>query len=26
MAAVAAIPILIIEGRKAMRGESCGCH
>jgi divalent metal cation (Fe/Co/Zn/Cd) transporter len=26
MAAIAAIPILIIEGRKAIRGESCGCH
>jgi divalent metal cation (Fe/Co/Zn/Cd) transporter len=24
-AAVAALPILIIEGRNAMRGESCGC-
>ena len=25
-AALVALPILIIEGRKAMRGESCGCH
>jgi divalent metal cation (Fe/Co/Zn/Cd) transporter len=25
VAALAALPILIIEGRKAMRGESCGC-
>jgi divalent metal cation (Fe/Co/Zn/Cd) transporter len=25
VAALAATPILIIEGRKAMRGESCGC-
>ncbi|MGB6131602.1 MAG: cation transporter [Acidobacteriaceae bacterium] len=24
-AALAALPILIIEGRRAMRGESCGC-
>jgi hypothetical protein len=24
-AAVAALPILISEGRKAMRGESCSC-
>lgn len=24
-AALAAIPVLILEGRKAMRGESCGC-
>jgi divalent metal cation (Fe/Co/Zn/Cd) transporter len=24
-AALAAIPLLIVEGRKAMRGESCGC-
>ena len=24
-AALVALPILIIEGRKAMRGESCGC-
>lgn len=24
-AALAALPILIVEGRKAMRGESCGC-
>ena len=24
-AALAATPILIIEGRKAMRGESCAC-
>lgn len=26
VAALAVIPILIIEGRKAMRGEACGCH
>lgn len=26
IAAVAIVPLLIIEGRKAMRGESCGCH
>ncbi|CAN5456068.1 hypothetical protein BH10ACI4_BH10ACI4_04500 [soil metagenome] len=25
MAALAAVPILIIEGRRAMRGEGCGC-
>jgi len=25
-AALAAVPILIIEGRRAMRGEGCGCH
>ena len=25
VAALAALPILFIEGRKAMRGESCGC-
>ena len=25
VAALAALPILIVEGRKAMRGESCGC-
>ncbi len=25
VAALAALPILIIEGRRAMRGESCGC-
>lgn len=25
VAALAALPILIIEGRNAMRGESCGC-
>lgn len=25
MAALAAIPILVIEGRRALRGESCGC-
>lgn len=24
-AALAAVPILLIEGRRAMRGESCGC-
>jgi divalent metal cation (Fe/Co/Zn/Cd) transporter len=24
-AALAALPILVIEGRKALRGESCGC-
>jgi divalent metal cation (Fe/Co/Zn/Cd) transporter len=24
-AALAALPLIIIEGRKAMRGESCGC-
>lgn len=24
-AALAAIPLLIVEGRKVMRGESCGC-
>jgi len=24
-AALAAVPILIIEGRRAMRGQSCGC-
>lgn len=26
LAALAAIPILIIEARRVMRGESCGCH
>jgi divalent metal cation (Fe/Co/Zn/Cd) transporter len=26
VAALAAIPILVIEGRRAMRGEGCGCH
>lgn len=26
LAALAATPILIVEGRRAMRGESCGCH
>jgi len=25
LAALAAIPILIVEGRRAMRGQSCGC-
>jgi divalent metal cation (Fe/Co/Zn/Cd) transporter len=25
VAALAALPVLLIEGRKAMRGESCGC-
>ena len=25
IAALAAVPILIIEGRRAMRGQSCGC-
>jgi divalent metal cation (Fe/Co/Zn/Cd) transporter len=25
IAALAAIPILVIEGRRAMRGQSCGC-
>jgi divalent metal cation (Fe/Co/Zn/Cd) transporter len=25
-AALAAVPILIIEGRRATRGEGCGCH
>lgn len=25
VAALTALPILIVEGRKAMRGESCGC-
>lgn len=25
VAALAALPILIVEGRKAMRGQSCGC-
>lgn len=25
VAALAALPILIVEGRKALRGESCGC-
>lgn len=25
-AALAAVPILIVEGRRAMRGEGCGCH
>jgi divalent metal cation (Fe/Co/Zn/Cd) transporter len=25
VAALAAIPILIVEGRRAMRGQSCGC-
>ncbi len=25
LAAIAAIPILVIEGRRAMRGNSCGC-
>lgn len=26
VAALAAIPILLIEGRRALRGESCGCR
>jgi divalent metal cation (Fe/Co/Zn/Cd) transporter len=26
VAALAAVPILMIEGRRAMRGEACGCH
>jgi divalent metal cation (Fe/Co/Zn/Cd) transporter len=26
LAALLATPILIVEGRRAMRGESCGCH
>ncbi len=26
VAALAALPILFIEGRRAMRGEGCGCH
>jgi divalent metal cation (Fe/Co/Zn/Cd) transporter len=26
LAALAAIPILLIEGRRAMQGRSCGCH
>lgn len=26
VAALAALPILFLEGRRAMRGESCGCH
>jgi divalent metal cation (Fe/Co/Zn/Cd) transporter len=26
VAALAAIPILVIEGRRAMRGEGCGSH
>ena len=25
VAALAAVPILVVEGRRAMRGESCGC-
>jgi divalent metal cation (Fe/Co/Zn/Cd) transporter len=25
-AALAVVPILIIEGRRAMHGEGCGCH
>jgi divalent metal cation (Fe/Co/Zn/Cd) transporter len=25
IAALAAIPILVVEGRRAMRGQSCGC-
>jgi divalent metal cation (Fe/Co/Zn/Cd) transporter len=25
-AALAAVPILIVEGRRAKRGEGCGCH
>jgi len=25
-AALAAVPILIIEGRRAIHGEGCGCH
>jgi divalent metal cation (Fe/Co/Zn/Cd) transporter len=25
VAALAAMPILILEGRRAMRGEGCGC-
>jgi divalent metal cation (Fe/Co/Zn/Cd) transporter len=26
VAAFVVLPILVIEGRKAMRGERCGCH
>jgi divalent metal cation (Fe/Co/Zn/Cd) transporter len=26
VAALAVLPILVIEGRNAMRGEACGCH
>jgi divalent metal cation (Fe/Co/Zn/Cd) transporter len=26
LAAIAILPLLILEARKAMRGESCGCH
>ncbi len=26
VATLAALPILFIEGRRAMRGDSCGCH
>ncbi len=26
VATLAALPILFIEGRRAMRGEGCGCH
>jgi divalent metal cation (Fe/Co/Zn/Cd) transporter len=26
VAALTALPILFVEGRRAMRGESCGCH
>jgi divalent metal cation (Fe/Co/Zn/Cd) transporter len=26
VAALGALPILFVEGRRAMRGESCGCH
>jgi divalent metal cation (Fe/Co/Zn/Cd) transporter len=25
IAALAAVPVLIVEGRRAWRGESCGC-
>jgi hypothetical protein len=25
VSALAVLPILVIEGRRAMRGESCGC-
>jgi divalent metal cation (Fe/Co/Zn/Cd) transporter len=26
LAAIAVLPLLVLEARKAMRGESCGCH
>jgi hypothetical protein len=26
VAALVAIPILLVEGQRAVRGQSCGCH